>query len=56
MVRKLVIAVTAALLVVAMVSDASSRVRHRHGHGWGFYHGAYGSGSYRGNPTNTNGF
>ena len=56
MVRKLVIAAIAAMLVVATVSAAGSRVRHHRGHGWGAYHGGYGSGSYRGNPTNTNGF
>jgi hypothetical protein len=52
-VRRIIIAATAAVLVVAAVSDASSRWRHHHG----YRHGHYGwSGSYRGNPTNTNGF
>jgi hypothetical protein len=52
MIRKIIIAATAAVLVVATVSEASSRWRHHHG----YRHWHHGWGSYRGNPTNTNGF
>jgi hypothetical protein len=55
MVRRIITAAAAAVLVVATVSAASSRVRH-YRHGFGHAHYGWSSGSYRGNPTNTNGF